>query len=114
MRQRQPDGANLLPSWREIVEDAPRDDQMRLGVVMAQNETCSKEDGPCDAARERGGDGEQMGKRGGAPRAARYNHVSAAQHNANRCSPSSNGSTGSRSHSAGQDSSSSHSSTLRS
>src|SRR5204863_2937487 len=107
MGQRQPDRADLLPARREVVEDPPRDDEVCLGVVMAENETCAKEDDPGGAANDCRGDCEQAWK-------LRYNHVSAAQHNANRCSPSSNGSTGSRSHSAAPGSSSSRSSTLRS
>ena len=38
VRQRQPDRADLLPSRRQVVEDAARDDQVRLRVVMAENE----------------------------------------------------------------------------
>ena len=41
VRQRQPHGANLLPAWRQAVEDAARDDEMRLGVVMAERESCT-------------------------------------------------------------------------
>ena len=40
MGQRQPHGANLLPARRDAVEDAPRDHEVRLGVVMAQREAC--------------------------------------------------------------------------
>ena len=36
MRQRQPHGADLLPARRQAVEDAPRDDEVRLGVVVAE------------------------------------------------------------------------------
>ena len=36
VRQRQPDGADLLPAGREAVEDAARDDQMAARVVVAQ------------------------------------------------------------------------------
>ena len=36
--QRQPHGADLLPARREAVEDAPRDDQVRLGIVVAQRQ----------------------------------------------------------------------------
>src|SRR5213082_3026467 len=38
MRQRQPDGADLLPSRRDAVEDAARDDQMSARVVVAERE----------------------------------------------------------------------------
>ncbi len=38
MGQGQPDGADLLPAGRQAVEDAPRDDEVRLGVVMGEGE----------------------------------------------------------------------------
>ena len=36
--QRQPDRADLLPAGREVVDDAPRDDEVRLRVVVAQRQ----------------------------------------------------------------------------
>ena len=38
MGQRQPDRADLLPSWREAVDDAARDDEVAARVVMAERE----------------------------------------------------------------------------
>ena len=38
VRQRQPDGADLLPSRRQAVEDAPRDDEVRARVVVRERE----------------------------------------------------------------------------
>ena len=38
MRQRQPDRADLPPSRRQAVDDAARDDEMRLGVVVGEDE----------------------------------------------------------------------------
>jgi len=38
MRQRQPDGADLLPAGQEAVDDATRDDEMRARVVVAQRQ----------------------------------------------------------------------------
>ena len=38
VRQRQPDGADLLPARRDAVDDAPRDDQVRLRVVVAERQ----------------------------------------------------------------------------
>ena len=38
MRQRQPDGADLLPPRRNAVDDAARDDEVATGVVMAERE----------------------------------------------------------------------------
>ena len=39
VRQRQPDGADLLPPGHETVEDAPRDDEMRARVVVRERES---------------------------------------------------------------------------
>lgn len=39
MRQRQPDGADLLPSRRQAVDDAPRDDEVGARVVVRERET---------------------------------------------------------------------------
>ena len=100
MREWQPDRADLLPPGRQIIEDTPGDDQMRLRVVMAENKALSEEDDPRRAGDEGGGRGKLRRKGGEARGIARYNHVSAAQNNANRCSRSSNGSTGSPSRSA--------------
>ena len=36
MRQWQPHGANLLPSWRKVVDDPARDDEMPARVVVTQ------------------------------------------------------------------------------
>ena len=63
VRQRQPYGADLLPSWRQVVEDAARHDKMRFGVVMAQNQAIAKEDHPRGGADECGGGSEKPGKR---------------------------------------------------
>jgi hypothetical protein len=38
VRQRQPDGADLLPSRRQAVEDPARDDEMRARVVVRERE----------------------------------------------------------------------------
>src|SRR5579864_5518929 len=38
MRQGQPHGADLLPPWREAVEDAARHDQVAARVVMTQRQ----------------------------------------------------------------------------
>ena len=38
MRQREPDGADLLPSRREAVEHAARDDEMGARVVMGKRQ----------------------------------------------------------------------------
>jgi hypothetical protein len=38
MRQRQPDGADLLPPWRDAVDDAPRDDEMAARIVVAEGQ----------------------------------------------------------------------------
>ena len=38
VRQRQPHRADLLPPGRDVVDDAPRDDEVRLGVVVAEDE----------------------------------------------------------------------------
>ena len=63
VRQRQPHGADLLPSWRQVVEDAARHDKMRSGVVMAQNQAIPKEDNPRSCAGECGGGSKKTGKR---------------------------------------------------
>jgi hypothetical protein len=36
MRQRQPDGADLLPPRRQAVDDASRDDQVGARVVVRE------------------------------------------------------------------------------
>ena len=38
VRQRQPDGADLLPAGRQAVEDPPRDDEVRARVVVAERQ----------------------------------------------------------------------------
>ena len=38
VRQRQPDGADLLPARRQAVEHPPRDDEMRARVVVRERE----------------------------------------------------------------------------
>ena len=38
VRQRQPDGADLLPAGRDAVDDAPRDDEMAARVVVAERQ----------------------------------------------------------------------------
>ena len=38
MRERQPDGTDLPPSGCQAVDDAARDDEMRLGVIVGQDE----------------------------------------------------------------------------
>ena len=38
MGQRQPDGADLLPSRRDAVEDSARDDEVAARVVVAERE----------------------------------------------------------------------------
>ncbi len=38
VRQRQPDGADLLPAWRQAVEDAAGDNEMGAGVVVAERQ----------------------------------------------------------------------------
>ncbi len=38
MGKRQPDSADLLPAWRQTVDDAARDNEMRLGVVVSEGE----------------------------------------------------------------------------
>ena len=37
-RQRQPYRADLLPSGREVVDDAPRDDQVRARIVVRERQ----------------------------------------------------------------------------
>ena len=46
MRQRQPDGADLLPARRQAVEDAPGDDEMAARIVVAERQA-----GACDERR---------------------------------------------------------------
>ena len=38
MRQRQPDGTDLLPARHQTVEDPPGHDEVRAGIPVAQRE----------------------------------------------------------------------------
>ena len=60
MGQRQPHRADLLPAGRHVVEDAPRDDEVRLRVVVAQDETGPEEDEPPRDAGECGSRGKYL------------------------------------------------------
>ena len=44
--ERQPDGADLLPSGCDAVDDAAGDDEMRLGVVVAEDEALAEVEDP--------------------------------------------------------------------
>ena len=73
MRERQPDGTDLPPSGCQAVDDAARDDEMRLGVIVGQDEAFVEVDDP------RGEPGEQR-DRGEQPlwmSCAGYNHGAA-------------------------------------
>ncbi len=69
MRKGQPDRADLLPAGRDVVDDAARDDEMRLRVVVGEDEVRAQEDDPRGRAGRRGSRREQ-------PRGAIYNHES--------------------------------------
>ena len=84
MGKGQPYRADLLPAWRKVVDDASRDDEMRLRVVMAENEAGAEEHRPCGDAGERRRGGQQPRKAPLDCRSERYNHVSATQNIANR------------------------------
>ena len=68
MGQRQPDGADLLPARRDVVDDAARDDEMRLGVVVAEDEVRSQKTNPRSERRQLPG----------AARTRAYNHERAS------------------------------------
>ena len=68
MRQRQPDGADLLPARRDAVEDAARDDEVAARVVVAEREAEPMVVQRGDRADDRGDD---RGERHDRKRAAR-------------------------------------------
>src|SRR5262245_13932010 len=55
MRQRQPHGADLLPSGRDAVENPPRDDQMSARIVVREREAervvMPRDDAACERGR---------------------------------------------------------------
>ena len=73
MRQGQPHCANLLPSWRQIVHDPPRDDEVRPGIVVAEDEIGAQVREPGCRSRQHRRDGEQAGQPIGT---VGYNHGS--------------------------------------
>jgi hypothetical protein len=68
MRERQPDAANLLPSGRDVVDEAARNHQVRPRIVMAENDSGPGKNHPGGAPCHDGGAGKQ-------PFEADYNHV---------------------------------------
>ncbi len=75
MRQRQPDGADLLPARRDAVDDPARDDEMSAGVVVTERQTeemiMPRRDRAADSRREPTRDRRCRQR---APR-ERYNHL---------------------------------------
>src|SRR5262245_54937571 len=72
MRQWQPHRTNLLPSWRDAVEDSSRDDEVASSIVVAQRQPeVVVVEGDCRA--------NDAGHGGDRPResalARRYNHA---------------------------------------
>src|SRR5262249_23050092 len=74
MRQRQPHGADLLPSGRDAVEDSSRDNEMSARVVVRERETESMVVPRGDGTAGRRRDANRHRKRGRAPSAGQYNH----------------------------------------
>ena len=46
MGQREPDGSDLLPSRSDAVDDAARDDEVGLGVVVTEDESLLEKPDP--------------------------------------------------------------------
>ncbi len=59
--QRQPDGPELLPPRRDVIDHAPGDDEVGSRVVVAEDESRAQEHDPCDEAGSRGGGRERAG-----------------------------------------------------
>ena len=81
MGQREPDGADLLPSRRQAVDDPARDDEMAASVVVAERQAepvIVKRD---DCAGESRNDGERDRK---AAAGRRYTHVLSVSDDGNR------------------------------
>ena len=72
MRQRQPHGANLLPSRGDAVEDSARDDQMPARVIMAEREAEAMIVDRDESAADRGHGGHRETQ---PARPRRYNHM---------------------------------------
>ena len=72
VRQRQPHGANLLPSRSDAVEDSPRDDQMPARVIVAEREAEPMIVDRDESAADRGHGGNRETQ---PARPRRYNHM---------------------------------------
>ncbi|PYR57659.1 MAG: hypothetical protein DMF85_13025 [Acidobacteria bacterium] len=62
MRERQPDGADLLPAWQQTIDDPPRDDEVRARVVVGERQAEAEVVAGGGGAGERDARGDDGGK----------------------------------------------------
>ena len=74
MRQREPHTADLLPPGRDVVDDPPRHHQVRLRVVMTEDEVSAPQGNPVNGRADHRGGGEKSLGSSRLPLGGEYNH----------------------------------------